>query len=61
MSATDTAEIIETDQRVVACDGGKGPLGHPLVYLRIADQQVECPYCSRIFRLSPDAGEDHGH
>ncbi len=61
MSVTDAAEITETDQRGVACDGDKGPLGHPRVYLRIVDHEIECPYCSRIFRLSADAGDDHGH
>lgn len=45
-------EIIHVDQRVVACDGGDGPLGHPRVYLRIPDRQVMCPYCSRLYVLS---------
>ena len=44
-------EIIETDSRNVACDGGGGALGHPLVYLTIGDgDEIMCPYCSRLFR-----------
>ena len=42
--------------RVVGCDGGGGPLGHPLVYLNIdSTGEVVCPYCSRQFVLSKDA------
>ena len=54
-------EIIMVESRVVACDGGTGPLGHPRVWLHIVDQQTFCPYCSRIYRLKPGAGTDHGH
>jgi uncharacterized Zn-finger protein len=31
------------------------------VYLRIEDQQVLCPYCSRLYVLNEGAGGDHGH
>jgi uncharacterized Zn-finger protein len=44
----------------VSCDGGDGPFGHPKVYLRIADKQVMCPYCSRLFVLAPGA-KDAAH
>ena len=54
-------ETIRVDDRTVACDGGDGPLGHPRVWLRIADRQVVCPYCSRVYVLNPGAGADHGH
>jgi uncharacterized Zn-finger protein len=54
-------ETIRVDDRTVACDGGDGPLGHPRVWLRIADHQVVCPYCSRLYVLNPGAGADHGH
>jgi len=47
--------------RVVGCDGGGGNLGHPLVYLRIEDRQVTCPYCSRTHVLAEGAGDDHRH
>jgi uncharacterized Zn-finger protein len=43
-------ETIETDEMVVACNGGGGPLGHPRVYLNLAPAgRIECPYCSRLF------------
>ncbi|HTV88784.1 MAG TPA: zinc-finger domain-containing protein [Stellaceae bacterium] len=43
-------ETLETDQMIVACNGGGGPLGHPRVYLNLAPLgQIECPYCSRLF------------
>jgi len=42
-------EIIHVDSRTVACDGGGDALGHPRVFLRIADEQTMCPYCSRLY------------
>jgi uncharacterized Zn-finger protein len=53
-------EIIHVQTHAVSCDGGVGPLGHPKVYLRIADTQIMCPYCSRLFVLEPGA-TDTGH
>lgn len=53
-------EILHVDDRVVACDGGEGPGGHPRVWLRIVEQQTFCPWCSRIFVLKEGAGDgDH--
>lgn len=54
-------ETIEVHSRVVACDGGAGPLGHPRVWLRIVETQTFCPYCSRVYRLADGAGDDDGH
>ncbi len=51
---------ITVESRVVACDGGGGTLGHPTVYLRIEQQQVTCPYCSRSYVLREGAG-GHDH
>jgi uncharacterized Zn-finger protein len=56
-----TAETILVDDRVAACDGGDGALGHPRVFLRIVDHEVTCPYCSRLYVLRPGAGHDSGH
>ncbi len=41
----------------VACDGGKGALGHPKVYLEIAPgkKDATCPYCSKTFVLKKAA------
>jgi uncharacterized Zn-finger protein len=49
------AETMTAKTRDVACDGGDGAYGHPKVYLRIADKQVVCPYCSRLFVLAAGA------
>lgn len=54
-------EIIMVNERVVACDGGGGVLGHPLVYLRIVHRQVMCPYCSRLYVLKDGADHADGH
>ena len=55
-------ETIEVDSPKVACDGGKGPLGHPRVYLNMGDKgRVECPYCSRVYVLKADAKVSGGH
>jgi uncharacterized Zn-finger protein len=54
-------EKFTVESRTVGCDGGNAALGHPLVYLRIEDRQVTCPYCSRTYVLAEDAGNDHGH
>jgi uncharacterized Zn-finger protein len=60
-SAMTPTEIIHVDSRTVACDGGDGALGHPRVFLRIPDEQVMCPYCSRLYILNPGAGHASGH
>lgn len=51
-SAAPAPEIINVAPGVdqVACDGGGGPLGHPLVYYSFdAGPRVECLYCDRVF------------
>jgi len=53
-------ETIRVDGMIAACNGGGGPLGHPKVYLNLADDgQVECPYCSRLF-VHGGHGDGHG-
>jgi uncharacterized Zn-finger protein len=52
-SPTETITVTDT---TVACDGGGGALGHPRVFLTLVDGRVVCPYCSRIYLLSPAAG-----
>lgn len=52
-----SAERIPVSQKRVACDGGGGALGHPLVYMEMGeDTSVECKYCDRVFVLV-DAAE----
>jgi len=54
-------ETVEVDSRRFACDGGKGSLGHPRVFLTIgADGFVDCTYCDRRFTLKAGASR-HGH
>jgi uncharacterized Zn-finger protein len=54
-------ETIVTHSRRVKCDGGGGPLGHPVVYYDMGeDPYVECLYCDRRFVYEPGAeGGDH--
>jgi uncharacterized Zn-finger protein len=59
--AAPPGETIAVTERVVACDGGGGVLGHPRVYLRIVHNEVVCPYCSRRFVLTGEGDHDHGH
>src|SRR3546814_6000512 len=41
-------EIVTVDSAKVACDGGKGALGHPRVFLNMQGKgQIDCPYCGR--------------
>lgn len=45
-------EIIQVPAHAdeVACDGGNGALGHPLVYYTFDRQpRVACGYCGRVF------------
>ncbi|MCW5699713.1 MAG: zinc-finger domain-containing protein [Rhodospirillales bacterium] len=53
---------IVAESRVVCCDGGGGPLGHPNVYLRIGKEgEAVCPYCSRRFVLAEGADTAPAH
>ena len=46
----------------VACDGGGGALGHPLVYLDMGKHDlVECGYCDRRCVLSADAHDENDY
>ena len=49
---TQAPEIIQvaSDIDQVSCDGGGGPLGHPIVYYSFDGRDtVECMYCDRQF------------
>ncbi|MFO0996861.1 MAG: zinc-finger domain-containing protein [Alphaproteobacteria bacterium] len=60
--ATDAPEVIDVEKTSVACDGGGGALGHPMVYLAIGPKGwVECPYCDRRFVLKGGAKSGGGH
>lgn len=51
---TAPAEIIYTDKHHIACDGGGGVLGHPLVWYSLQDGRAECGYCDRLFLFEPE-------
>lgn len=56
METTHPLETLEVETDVVGCDGGGGPLGHPLVYLNLgASGHVDCPYCGRRYVLKAGA------
>lgn len=43
-------KIVGEDLEEIGCDGGGGPLGHPLVYLSFDGRVwVDCYYCSQRF------------
>ena len=42
-----------TKQRVVSCDGGGGPMGHPRIFINVDKPQINwCTYCGLPF-VSP--------
>lgn len=42
--------VVENDADEVACDGGGGALGHPMVWYSFdGGDYVECGYCDRGF------------
>ncbi len=54
----DDREVVITDAVYVRCDGGSGPLGHPLEYMTLEkDAEIVCNYCGRryIHATHPDA------
>ncbi len=58
---TETGSI-QVKTSTVGCDGGGGPLGHPMVYLKITEAGgIVCPYCSRHYVLADDAQAEAGH
>ena len=57
--AQEPTEIIDVDTPKVACDGGKGALGHPRVFLNMEGKgQIDCPYCGRRFVLKQGAAAE---
>lgn len=59
-SAELVPEEIAVTRHRVACDGGGGALGHPLVYMEIGDGGfVDCGYCDRRFVRVADRLQDN--
>lgn len=56
---TNPPETVTVKEKIISCDGGEGPLGHPNVYLNMGREgHVECPYCDREFVLHVAAGKE---
>ncbi|MEX0644513.1 MAG: zinc-finger domain-containing protein [Parvularculaceae bacterium] len=51
--AIEPPEVIYVSVRRIACDGGGGALGHPLVWYSLDDGEAECGYCDRKFVYDP--------
>ena len=46
----DDREVVITDAMHVRCDGGGGPLGHPMEFMTLErDGEVVCKYCGRRY------------
>ncbi|WP_235031553.1 zinc-finger domain-containing protein [Geminicoccus flavidas] len=46
----DGREVVITDKLYVRCDGGEGPLGHPVEYMTLEKGgETVCKYCSRRY------------
>jgi len=46
----DDREVVITDAYYVRCDGGNGPLGHPVEFMTLErDDEVVCKYCGRRY------------
>ena len=55
-------ETIDVETKTVGCDGGGGPLGHPMVYLSLEGKSaVDCPYCGRHFVLKAGKAAESEH
>jgi len=62
MVINETEKPVIVTSRSVSCDGGIGLAGHPNVYLNIGDEnEVVCPYCSRVFILDRDFSDSFEH
>lgn len=55
-------EEIKVGTLNVACDGGKGHLGHPTVYLNLEEKgEVVCPYCSKKYIFDKSQADHSAH
>ena len=46
----DDREVVITDAMHVRCDGGNGPLGHPMEYMTLEKTgEAMCKYCGRRY------------
>ncbi len=53
-------EVIVVEDHKVACDGGGGALGHPIVFYEMGDDDfIICKYCDRMFALKDGEHDPH--
>lgn len=53
------APSIEIGVKEFMCCGASSPFDHPHVFLDIgSDKEIVCPYCSTVYRYSPDLKAD---
>lgn len=54
-------KIVTTSK--VVCEGTEGSGGHPRVYIQLDahTHEATCKYCSRTFKLDPNAKVSAGH
>ena len=46
------SDVEFVNSKKVSCDCGGGALGHPKVYLEMGDEnEIVCPYCSKLFKI----------
>lgn len=49
-TAAQTSFTVDSHADQICCDGGGGPLGHPMVYYTFDGKpEVRCGYCDRHF------------
>ena len=52
-------EVVLTDAMYVVCDGGNGPLGHPVEFMTLEKGgEVTCKYCGRRYVHAGSAEAD---
>ena len=53
--------MVEVTSHLVACNGGGGPLGHPLTYYEVTSEKpARCNYCDKQFVFIAPVRESHG-
>jgi len=59
----DSSDIVIVTTTTVACEGSADHGGHPRVFLKLDGEthEAECPYCSRVFQLDPNAKVSAAH
>ena len=55
-------DAIEIGVKKFMCCGANAPFDHPHVFLDMgSDNEIICPYCSSVYRYSPELKENETH